>query len=186
MLVIFSHSYPLGTGSELAEPINILTKGQVTGGHLAVDLFFIISGFLITASFERSKSIATYLKKRFLRIYPGFVVAMLFELLIVLPANGGHLAAISPMSRVGDFGLQTIRLQEFHYAGAFPTTRLQVWLWIHSSIPYEFWCYIGVALLGICGVLRSNRVLLGLSGCSITVAHLFAVFRLTPGANCWA
>ena len=121
VLVIFSHSYPLGTGSELAgADFNILTKGQVTGGHLAVDLFFIISGFLITASFERSKSIATYLKKRFLRIYPGFVVAMLFGLVIVLPASGGHLAAISPMSRVSDFALQTIRLQEFHHAGAFP------------------------------------------------------------------
>jgi peptidoglycan/LPS O-acetylase OafA/YrhL len=50
VLVIFSHSYPLGTGSEIREPLVLLTHKQVTAGHMAVDLFFIISGFLITAS----------------------------------------------------------------------------------------------------------------------------------------
>ncbi len=109
---------------------------------------------------------------------------MLFGLVIVLPASGGHLAAISLLSRVSDFAWQTIRLQEFHHVGAFPNNPgagvINGSTW---SIPYEFWCYIGVALLGICGVLRSNRVLLVLFGCSMTVGYLFDVFRWTPGGS---
>jgi peptidoglycan/LPS O-acetylase OafA/YrhL len=119
VLVIFSHSYALGTGSEITEPFNRLTHNQVTGGDIAVDLFFVISGFLITASYERTASIAGYLKKRILRIYPGFVAAMLIDLLIVLPASGGHLLPQPHIRQALEFLVQTFRLREFHYIGAF-------------------------------------------------------------------
>jgi peptidoglycan/LPS O-acetylase OafA/YrhL len=36
-----------------------------------VPIFFVISGFLVSASFERQENIYRYLKNRFLRIYPG-------------------------------------------------------------------------------------------------------------------
>lgn len=40
---------------------------------VAVKSFFVISGFLIFSSFEKSKSIASFARKRFLRIYPGYI-----------------------------------------------------------------------------------------------------------------
>ena len=51
--VIFSHSFPIcyGRGGEAkGEPLYILTHGQESFGSIAVNLFFFISGMLITAS----------------------------------------------------------------------------------------------------------------------------------------
>ncbi len=36
-----------------------------------VPIFFVISGYLVSASFERQSNITRYLRNRFLRIYPG-------------------------------------------------------------------------------------------------------------------
>ena len=175
VLVIFSHSFPLATGSELHEPLHVFTHGQMTFGALAVDLFFIMSGFLIAASAERSRSIRSFLAKRVQRIYPAFIVSALLMLLIVAPlANArfdGSLAA-----RLGDFLLQTLRLREFHYASAFAQNPYpnaingSVW-----SIQYEFWCYIGVALLLSVGLLRKRAVILTLFLASVAVSVVLQV-----------
>jgi peptidoglycan/LPS O-acetylase OafA/YrhL len=190
VLVIFSHSYPLGTGSETKEPFSILTLHQVTGtfqvtgGHIAVDLFFIISGFLITASFERTSSVASYMKKRVYRIYPGFTVAMLVSALVFLPMSGGHLAKDGLVGQVWDFVAQTARLQEFHFTGAFMGNPYPVAMngsvW---SIQYEFWCYIGVVVLGVSGLLRRDNVLLVIFYFSIMLGDLFAIFRWNLSGN---
>ncbi|MBS1823170.1 MAG: acyltransferase [Acidobacteria bacterium] len=184
VLVIFSHSYPLGIGSEVREPIVLLTHGQVTAGHVAVDLFFIISGFLITASYERSKSGWSYMKKRIARIYPGFIVTMLLCALVVVPLSGGRLEGATLAARVKDFVVQTVQLREFHSVGAFaanPTPgAVNGSMW---SIPYEFWCYIGVLLLGLAGLLRSRRAVVGIFLFSIVVSLLFAHYRWTPGGK---
>jgi peptidoglycan/LPS O-acetylase OafA/YrhL len=181
VLVLFAHSYPLGTGSEVAEPFKRLTHGQVTGGDIAVDLFFIISGFLITASYERSATIASYLKKRILRIYPGFAVAMLFDLIVTLPASGGHLPPQSHLRIAAEFIVQTLRLREFHYVGAFagnPDPGLMngsTW-----SIQYEFWCYLGVILLGVLGALRSKKALSAFFLCTVVFSYIFLLFHWNP------
>jgi len=46
-------------------------------GYLGVDLFFIISGFVITMSAERAASPQHFLTSRFIRLYPAFFVAVL-------------------------------------------------------------------------------------------------------------
>ena len=43
VVVIFSHSFPLATGVEVAEPLVKLTHGQTTAGTIAVNLFFVMS-----------------------------------------------------------------------------------------------------------------------------------------------
>jgi len=51
-------------------------------GIFGVDLFFIISGFIITLTTEKKDSIKGFLAKRFFRIYPSFFVVWL----ITIPA----------------------------------------------------------------------------------------------------
>jgi len=75
ILVILSHSFPLTRGSNDTEPLMRLTHGQITLGNISVWAFFVISGFLITQSWQRTPKVVKYLKRRIGRIYPGFAVA---------------------------------------------------------------------------------------------------------------
>ncbi|MCC3704543.1 acyltransferase [Rouxiella badensis] len=74
IMVIYSHHFAL-SGQD--EPTFL---GSGTLGSLAVFIFFSISGYLITQSYERRKSNFDYAKKRFLRIYPGLAVCLIFTL----------------------------------------------------------------------------------------------------------
>lgn len=71
--VIYGHSYHI-TGKPGADFYQLYVGNKFIGG-VAVDIFFIISGFLITSSLERS-SIAKYIWSRCLRILPGLIVAV--------------------------------------------------------------------------------------------------------------
>src|SRR5258708_21379218 len=76
-LVIWSHCYPL-LGLNSFEPIRLLCHAQSDGGKIAVELFFAVSGFLIAKSWMQSRSPKDYIRKRVLRIYPRFIVALAF------------------------------------------------------------------------------------------------------------
>ena len=77
--VIFSHSPNILTGKVSLEP----HFGQVTIGSLAVDGFFLVSGYLITKSFDRDNSVTDYFSKRILRIYPAFLFNMAIGLFLL-------------------------------------------------------------------------------------------------------
>jgi peptidoglycan/LPS O-acetylase OafA/YrhL len=154
VLVILSHSFPLATGLGNAdEPLYRLTHGQITLGNISVWAFFVISGFLITQSWQRSPKVGKYLKRRICRIYPGFVVAALLTAFAVVPIAADpstyHAVSFRP------FIFSTLRLLLFDYPRVFvhnPSPNyLNGSLW---SVPYEFWCYLGVMSLGLVGLLR--------------------------------
>ncbi len=75
--VIFSHAFFLGEGTQTSEPLMRLTGGQTILGVVGVFVFFTISGYLVTQSFEATGSPPRFLAKRALRIYPGLLVCVL-------------------------------------------------------------------------------------------------------------
>ncbi len=50
---------------------------------IAVDCFFVVSGFLIFRSFDRSSSVLSYLNKRVRRIYPAYLTVVLVAALLL-------------------------------------------------------------------------------------------------------
>ena len=56
----------------------------IVGFFPGVPAFFFMSGFLISASWERNPSLKVYAVNRFLRLYPAFVVVTLFSLIAIL------------------------------------------------------------------------------------------------------
>ena len=75
-LVLFSHSYPLLGRSD--EPFGAFL-GYESGGGIAVAMFFVISGYLVTGSFLRSRGIGEYVKKRSLRLLPALCVVVVLS-----------------------------------------------------------------------------------------------------------
>lgn len=69
-LVLFYHCYAL-LGS-VVRPQDFLAHIAPGAAESSVDFFFVISGFLVTASWLHSRTFGQYLRKRALRIYPAF------------------------------------------------------------------------------------------------------------------
>ena len=76
IFVLISHSLPLGGFG--AEP----ALGGLSLGGFAVAGFFSISGFLVTRS-RRSLSLVEFARRRILRIYPGYLAAIVVTALIL-------------------------------------------------------------------------------------------------------
>lgn len=81
VMVIWSHSFALALGSGGSEPLRS-TLG-VTFGSIAVDIFFVTSGYLISASLVSSNTIFRFAWARILRIFPGLIVATLITVVFV-------------------------------------------------------------------------------------------------------
>jgi peptidoglycan/LPS O-acetylase OafA/YrhL len=81
LAVLASHSIAL-VGNGDRDRYFLLSKVL---GSIAVDIFFVISGFLVTASLTRGQHLGRFLWARFLRIYPGLWVMILVSLVIVGP-----------------------------------------------------------------------------------------------------
>lgn len=58
--------------------------GEALSWFPGVPIFFVVSGFLVSLSFERSPSVTEYLRNRALRIFPALWACLLVSLLMVV------------------------------------------------------------------------------------------------------
>lgn len=151
-LVIVSHAAEIIDGNRSREILSG-TLGARTFAELAVDGFFLLSGYLITQSYDRSSSPVSFLRKRVSRIYPGYLVAV-FICLALAPLTG---AAIGYYG-LGDLLRLTLEIVTLHGPSqpgfiGLPYEVLNGSLW---TISYEFRCYIFALLVGLAGLSRNR------------------------------
>lgn len=163
--VILCHSFAIYYGYEKflhTEPFMVWSSQQISIGSVAVDLFFIISGFLIVKSFETSSGTFNYLTKRILRIYPGFIVAFLLSILIA-GFIGSELAhnwegyklyfhyLYKKKELVRLFTLQDSYQKIFFKDSPEPGVNNSIW-----TIQFEFFCYLLVPLFAWLGFFKNK------------------------------
>jgi peptidoglycan/LPS O-acetylase OafA/YrhL len=178
-LVIVAHSPEILDGNRDRE---LLTRafGTVSFGIVAVDGFFLISGYLITKSFLETNSISLYFKKRCLRILPGYFVSFWLCVLVLAPFVGAEINVFSP-SNILHYSLRSFRLTSPAVPGVFaglPYANLNIPMW---TIAYEFRCYIMAAAFGLLGMYqaRNRSLLIGL----VVVAIIANALTLFPDYN---
>ncbi len=150
--VLVTHSFALSTGHPAAEPLRA-TLG-ITLGVIAVDLFFVASGFLVYGSLVRSQSLVEFAWARTLRIQPA-----LLAMLLLTVFGLGSLYTSEPLTaylsspqllrylpKCGTlFGGVAYELPGVFERNPFPKG-VNGSLW---TLPYEVRMYAGLALLWV-------------------------------------
>ncbi|WP_286892434.1 acyltransferase [Thermobacillus sp.] len=178
ILVIFSHSFPLSLGSNASEPFVLFTKGQETFGGLGVSIFFVISGFLITYSFERSANVYAYMRNRILRIYPALLVVLLISVFVLGPLVTSLSVKEYLMHPATIKYLESFMLINMQYSlpGVFENNpypnAVNGSLW---TLWYEMFFYMVVAILGLTRLLKKHIII------PLFLAVLFIAEMIDPG-----
>ena len=167
VMVWYSHCFALflGTGDGMERWIPFESFGS-----LGVTIFFIISGYFITASAVRNPQLKTFARNRALRILPALIVVVVLAAFVL-----GPLVSTLPWSEYFSHPkmwkyLKTALVFQVQYTlpGVFadnPAQAVNGSLW---SLQHEVRCYIIIGLLAVIGWLRPR----------VMVAMLAALFAL--------
>ncbi len=176
-LVAFSHSYTFTHGDEHLEPLFQLTT--VPFGYVSVDIFFLMSGFLITQSWMHRQDLASFTMARASRIFPALWVNIVFILIV------SAFITTLPLGQFlthPDTWIWTAKntVMFFGSGGDLPgdfvnnphPTWTNIPLW---TLPWELQCYTAIAVLGFVGSFRRPKLLLAFSSIIFSL-HLYNNF----------
>lgn len=159
-LVVVGHTFSVALRDANAEPHVFFIY---TFSYLAVNLFFVASGFLVTKSMLYRKQKAEFTSARFLRIYPGLFVHVLFVMFVIGPI-GTSLPLLEFMTNP-QFFLQPVFVLTFFEtnmimpgmfeSNADPVGSAPLW-----TLRYEILAYIGTLLAFSLGFMKQRWMLL--------------------------
>jgi peptidoglycan/LPS O-acetylase OafA/YrhL len=133
--VIFSHHFPI---AGFAEP----RLWGITIGGVAVEVFFLMSGYLIGKSVLSKPDFARFLAARFLRVIPNLIFVLVLTALVTLISFHNYSHWWSHLRYVAQNILMLLRGGPYYeIAGVFdgrPEHAINGSIW---SLPYEIWCY---------------------------------------------
>ncbi len=145
--------------------------GWVAPGPLGVFIFFLISGYLVSRSWDADPHAGRFLVRRALRIFPALVVLVLVTMLLLGPA-----LTTLPLR---DYFLHPSFIDYFHNAVLQPRYALPG-LFEHQvvpqvvngslwSLPVEFTLYVALLVLGVTRMPRWVPAMLLIAGCWATL-----------------
>lgn len=156
-LVLVAHSKAISMGHEFHAPFHEVAQGRALG-NWAVLIFFAISGFFITRSYDMREDWRAFTSAR---LFPGLAVALLVTIvvagLLFTTAPGGIFWSAAPEYFLHNL---TMFYPQWSLPGVFPDNpyappeygvALNGSLW---TLSFEFLCYIGVLIAGVAGILR--------------------------------
>jgi peptidoglycan/LPS O-acetylase OafA/YrhL len=177
--VILSHSPELTDGDNHREPLMWLFD-TIPLGFLAVDAFFLLSGYLIVQSWDQHPGAQVFLRKRILRIYPAFFVASLVCAVFVGPLGADPVEYIAAFDisafAVGALLLQPPVVPPVFQGTALPKINLSMW-----TISQEFACYVLVLMAGKSGALRIRHFWLAVTLAVLGIVAMSRVLHFNAG-----
>jgi peptidoglycan/LPS O-acetylase OafA/YrhL len=145
--VVITHSYVL-SGLKNCDWLCQITGGQVVLSNIGVSGFFIISGFFIFRSVERTQSPVDYYRNRFLRLYPALLVVLSLTVLLTPFVYDGSIGSYfkNGSARTYIFNNLSLYGAQGAISGVFENNpyknTINGSLW---TIPYEFTMYVVVS-----------------------------------------
>jgi len=148
ILVIVSHSFELVDGNRSRE---LLTRvfGTLSFGEFAVDGFFLLSGYLIIQSWQMEPRLLPFLWKRFLRIFPAFIVCSIICALLFGPLGVHHRLGYWAAFDIKTFVRTMLTLGSVYVPPVFVGSNYAVMNGAMWTIRYEMLCYLMVAFAGV-------------------------------------
>lgn len=184
-LVIYGHSYALAAPGHGDADLLLRLSGAGHSGEIAVWMFFVISGFLLTMRWQEQPDPRRYVVNRALRILPAYAVCLLLTALVLGPLLttlpiADYLADPAPWRYI--LGNLSYLDMQYHLPGVFETLPYagtvngSIW-----SLQAEVWAYALLLLTGLLGLLRPGRYALAvLLGTALTWALASQLTRLAP------
>ncbi|MDR5783658.1 acyltransferase [Caballeronia sp. LZ065] len=177
LAVMFGHSFWIQPHHGRVEPI-LQHTGLEYSGSLAVYTFFLLSGMLVSSSFERQKNVLRFAALRLTRIYPALIVCVALTAFLVYPAlsDAGIAASLFGHDAIEYFAKNTWLFSGVQWTlpGIFETAPIKSVvngsLW---TLPLELECYVLVLISGTLGCLNSRaRMIIFAVIASVAFAYL--------------
>lgn len=155
-LVLYGHALMLPNGLPMTGDWPVFVDNSV---QFALDGFFILSGYMITASLMNRRDMLNFTASRVLRIFPGLIVAALLLWLAVGPlfttlSWAEYFSDSQSLSFLAKVIFQIEPMADL--PGVFadhPMTDMNGPLW---TIRYELLAYLAAGLLAVMGLFRNK------------------------------
>ena len=144
---------------------------------MAVLIFFVISGYLVTQSFDRTPDAVRFFLARALRIFPGLFAALLLTVLVLGPAMTSLPLSryfTDPATAVYVPINMTLVFMQYPLPGVFASNpggqAANAVLW---TLEYEFFMYAVVLALGMARLL--NRITVPILWLAMIILYLWPI-----------
>ena len=182
-MVLIGHSFVVIGGTATSEPHIFY---HFTFSYLAVNLFFIASGFLVTGSMLYRKDAASFTSARILRIYPGLIAHVLLMIVVF--------GAMTTSLPIGEYFTHSDTLKQpfivlpflessMHLPGILENNhehQASAALW---TLRYELLAYVGTLVAFFLGLLKHRWMLFAqfaVFAIAFPLSHLLSIYDELP------